>query len=378
MKMEHIIMYINPQSMKNLSIYDHGVLSSFKDKVIYVCSTYYDYKAMNDNIAFIRLFKYNRISNPIVKAASYLLSLARLLILIMHTRPEILHIQWFRIPYVDYCFYSLIKTMFKTKIVYTAHNILPHNTGDTYKHTFCKAYRMFDKIIVHSQRSKDELCSTFNINGDNIHVVRHGLLNMPYDIRLLKTNEHQYLLKYDIKHKTVFLSLGEQSPYKGIDLLAKIWAETPELRNNKNIALVVAGKQKGIDISCLNGIDNAIVENRVLPNDEFIFLLQHANVYLLPYKTISQSGAMLTALSEKIPVLVSDVGGLTEPFSISKVGWVVPANDTDALRSQLVYLSKHIEEISYVKNDVLAWKKIAMAFNWEKISNETLKVYFSI
>ena len=142
--------------------------------------------------------------------------------------------------------------------------------------------------------------------------------------------------------------------------------------------MVVAGKQKGIDISCLNGIDNAIVENRVLPNDEFIFLLQHANVYLLPYKTISQSGAMLTALSEKIPVLVSDVGGLTEPFSISKVGWVVPANDTDALRSQLVYLSKHIEEISYVKNDVLAWKKIAMAFNWEKISNETLKVYFSI
>ena len=77
MKMEHIIMYINPQSMKNLSIYDHGVLSSFKDKVIYVCSTYYDYKAMNDNIAFILLFKYNRISNPIVKAASYLLSLAR-------------------------------------------------------------------------------------------------------------------------------------------------------------------------------------------------------------------------------------------------------------------------------------------------------------
>ena len=57
MKMEHIIMYINPQSMKNLSIYDHGVLSSFKDKVIYVCSTYYDYKAMNDNIALIRLFK---------------------------------------------------------------------------------------------------------------------------------------------------------------------------------------------------------------------------------------------------------------------------------------------------------------------------------
>ena len=39
---------------------------------------------------------------------------------------------------------------------------------------------------------------------------------------------------------------------------------------------------------------------------------------------------------------------------------------------------KHIEEISYIKNDMLAWKKIAMAFNWEKISNETLKVYFSI
>ena len=37
------IIYIDPQSMRNLSIYDYGVLSEIQGDVTYICSKYYDH-----------------------------------------------------------------------------------------------------------------------------------------------------------------------------------------------------------------------------------------------------------------------------------------------------------------------------------------------
>ena len=81
------IFFIDPQSMKNLSIYDYGVLSEIKSEVTYICSKYYDYLPMRDNITFKKLFSYNNIKNPIVKVLSYLLSYIRIFILIYNEKP---------------------------------------------------------------------------------------------------------------------------------------------------------------------------------------------------------------------------------------------------------------------------------------------------
>ena len=374
--MNRTIIYINPQSMRNLSIYDYGVMSEYKYNVIYICSKYYDYKKPNDNVTQLKLFKYNKISNPILKLLSYIQSLIKIFRVVLSEKPDVIHIQWFRVPLIDFFFYSLLKTTTRARIVYTAHNILPHNSGKKYFKIFKQAYNMFDKIIVHTQRTKEEICCTFNIPQNRINIIRHGLLEMTYDKQLIKNNEQTYFEEYKIKDKIVFISLGEQSPYKGIDMLAKIWADTPELRNNLNIVLILAGKQKAIDLPSVKDIENIIVKNKSLSNEEFMFLLHHADVYLLPYRIISQSGALLTVLNEKVPVLVSNVGGLTDPFNIAEIGWIIPANDPSALKDKLIYLTKRPEEIARIKNNKEDWNNIAVAYDWKTISNETLKVYF--
>ena len=38
------IFYIDPQSMRNLSVYDYNMLSEVTDNVYYYCSVYLDYK----------------------------------------------------------------------------------------------------------------------------------------------------------------------------------------------------------------------------------------------------------------------------------------------------------------------------------------------
>lgn len=372
------IMYIDCQSMSNLAIYDYGVLSEFTGSIIYVCSKYYDYKSLANNIKQVKLFKYNKISNKLLKAISYLCSLFQLLLLIIKEKPNVIHVQWYRVPLLDYYFYSFIKKTTKAHFVFTAHNLLPHDSGHKYYNIFRNSYIMFDRIIVHSDRTQKELCENFGITESKIKVVPHGILDIPVNENTIQNNLHEFYKQYDIKDKTVFLSLGFQTIYKGTDLLAKAWSEEKKLHSNNNIRLIIAGIQKSIDISYLYQYSNVIVRNKRLSNEEFVFLLRHANVYLLPYRKISQSGALLTALKERVPVLVSKVGGLTDPFKIANIGWIIEPNDIDSLKNQLIYLSENKEEIIKIQKSKSKWDRISNYYSWKRISKRTFDIYSNL
>jgi len=361
--------------MRNLAMYDYGVLSNVGMNVHYICSKYYDYSHVSNNIIQHKIFAYNKITNPALKMFSYVWSYIRIFFLIIYLKPLLIHIQWFKVPYFDYYYYKLIKRLFGVKLIYTAHNILPHNTGVRYLNIFRKTYTLVDGIIVHSENTKKELSSLCCIPQEKIFVIPHGLLRMEYDDDMLKQNEVYYKKKYDIDGKIVFTSLGEQSPYKGIDLIADVWLNTPELRDNNRLKLLIVGKQKNVDLKELMQVENVVAINQQISNEEFIYLLHNSDVYLLPYRKISQSGALFTALAECTPVVVSDAGGLSEPISVAKVGWVIKADSKEALQHQLLYLSTHCDEIRDIKEDKTKWETIHDKYSWESISLQTAAIY---
>lgn len=369
------IIYIDPQSSGNLAAYDHGVLSAIDGMVYYACSRYYDYETMPDNVIPCPLFSYNRISNTLLKALSYLFSLIRLFFLVLAKKPQVIHIQWFRIPVVDYYYYKFLKLCSSAKIIYTAHNVLPHNTGNRYSNVFRKTYRMANAIIVHSANTKKEIAETFGINNGKINVIRHGTLKMKYDEGRMQAERKTLEDKYPTNGKLVFTSLGEQSAYKGIDLLAEVWMTTPELRDNSNVMLILAGKGVGIDLTPLKQCANVKVEDSRLTNEEYMFLLRRTDVYMLPYRKISQSGALFTAMTEHIPLLVSDAGGLSEPLDMANIGWKVKAGDKESLRQQLIYIANHNEDIAKIKDDSDSWERLCDAYGWTEISHKTSVLY---
>lgn len=375
MKRNNLIFYIDPQSSGNLSAYDYGVLCKVSSPILYVCSRYYDYKDMAGNIQMRPLFCYNKISNPLLKLLSYLWSMLRLLWLIARQRPAVLHVQWLRVPHFDYVFYWLVKHLFKQRIVFTAHNVLPHNTGSRYKDIYKRMYGLVDHIIVHADATQKEIQEDFSVEPDKFSVIHHGTLKMSFDSNELKRQEAALKQKYPTEGKIVFTSLGEQSPYKGIDLLVDIWQHTPELNKNENLQIIFAGKNVGIDFSLISGFKNVTIIDERISNEEYHFLLSHTDVYLLPYRKISQSGALFTAMEEHVPMLVSDAGGLAEPLGIAEVGWKVKANDKQSLREKLLWLSGHPDEIKKVKNNTEGWKSVCDNYSWDTISLQTQSLY---
>lgn len=376
-----MVFYIDPQSMINLAKYDYYLLGGIDMPVCYFCSKYYD-ADINTKITYKRVFRYNKMSSNWMKAISYIGSWLLILLNVIYRHPKVVHIQWFRIPGFDYLMVRLLQRVFKIKVVFTAHNILPHQ-GNEHKSTaaFNKAYHAFDRIIVHSQATKQEIIDMFHIDGDKIEVIRHGILPLDISDEQYNASKPQLDEKYaTLRCKTVFSALGYQNFYKGTDLLARVWAETSELRNSKDAMLLIIGKvnEARLDLSMLDGIDNVIVENRRIPDEEFLYLLRHTNVYMLPYREISQSGAMLTVLPEHVPLLLTDVGSLAEPLTVAPIGWKMERANEQELRNALLYLLDHKDEIKSVRNDRQSWQKVCAFYGWQNISRQTQQLYESL
>ena len=198
----------------------------------------------------------------------------------------------------------------------------------------------------------------------------------------MKYNEIEYKNQFRnsplheiIQDKIVFTSLGEQSYYKGSDLIIEAWFKTPQLNQSDKCVLVMAGKFDKIDYKLIGNYKNVYIKNQRISNEEYMFWLKHTDAYLLPYRTISQSGALLTALSEHIPVITTNVGGISEPISIAHIGWNIGDAKIENLQKTLLNILHSPEDILNIKKDDEGWKKIEKFYDWRKISKETELLY---
>lgn len=369
------IVYIDPQSYKNLSIYDYSLLSNIEGEIHYVCSTNYDYLPLPPHIKQHKFFRYNDKKNNLAKAVSYLCSYICIFFLLLKWRPRVVHLQWMRIPRFDVAFLKTIKILTGCRVVFTAHNILPHNQRANDVASYGRMYKLADAIIVHTHDTKRELVTMFSDTEEKVSVIAHGLLQLPCDLTLLSQKEAQFEAHYQLDGKFVFSALGFQYSYKGVDLLAEVWATTPELCDNERCKLLFVGKNRGVDLSVANGIENVVIEDRVTSDEEFYYLLTHTDVYLLPYRRISQSGVLLTAISVGTPFLVTDVGGLAEPLNIAHVGWKMGELSAEELRQQLLWLLHHPEQVAAAKNNEEGWTRLRQHYDWRTIGQLTQQLY---
>lgn len=369
------VFFIDPNSYNNLGIYDYSLLRGIKNSELSFLGSYlYNCPSIN---GFVPLFKYNKMSNSLRKGVSYCSSLLKLMRQIMHVKPEIIHIQWLRQLSIDTW---LLKWMQRQgcKVILTAHNVLPHNSGDKYKTQYAKYYNLVDHIIVHTDKSKFELIKEFDLNPNKISVIFHGVLDYGLNESGIKNSMKQLTEDFQLSGKTVFGIYGEQSYYKGTDIIVDVWANTPELRDNPNCVLILGGKNAGVNYEKIQAFSNVIVIDQRISDDDFNALLRLTSVLLLPYRTISQSGLLFSGIANSTPILVSDAGGLAEPLKFAKIGWEIGTATFENLQKKMKDLILNPYEINFIKNDVNSFKKVQSVYSWENIAKQTDSLYHKL
>ena len=276
------------------------------------------------------------------KTRRVLLYYARLIAYAATARPRIFHILWNnRFEYFDRTFLMIFFRLLGKKIVLTAHNVNASRRDGTdsllNRITLKFQYRLCSQIFVHTEKMKAELTSEFRIASNHVSVIPFGINNTVPNTDLTST---QARMRLGISENSrVLLFFGWIGPYKGLEFLAEAFLNLAD--SDPLYRLVVVGSPKeGCEeyVSAILGTirdskhrDRVVAKVEFVPFDDTEVYFKAADLSILPYTDISQSGVLLLAYNFGIPVIATDVGSFSEDVVEGSTGFLCKPRDSRSL-----------------------------------------------
>jgi glycosyltransferase involved in cell wall biosynthesis len=278
---------------------------------------------------------------------------------------DVVHFQWLTVQHVDGRLLPARRTVTgeRRPLVLTAHDILPREAGAGQRAAQQRLYGRFDAIVVHSQDGRRRLTDELGVDPQRVHVIAHGAFEH------LAAGYGQGVAQAPpfVTDAPVVLCFGLMRPYKGIDLLLDAW------RDVEGAELWIAGMPR-MDISALRASAPASVRfvARFIDDHELPAYFRRADLVVLPYREIDQSGVLFAALAFGKPLLLSDVGGFPE-VAATGAARTFPAGDVKALGEAL----RALLEDRHALSELAAGARAAAAgpYSWAQIGRNTLALY---
>jgi glycosyltransferase involved in cell wall biosynthesis len=235
---------------------------------------------------------------------------------------EVVHFQWLSVQHLDGALLPPRRAhgAARAPLVLTAHDVLPREPRPGQRRAQRRLYDRFDAVVVHSEHGRERLTGDLGLDPARVHVIPHGVL-APWEGR----PEEPLPRELADAGGPVVLFFGLLRPYKGLDVLLEAW------RGIEGAELWIVGMPR-MDIEPLRASAPAGVRwlPRFVSDGELLALMRRAELLVLPYREIEQSGVAFTGLGAGVPLLLSDVGGFPD-LARTGAARVVAAGDAAAL-----------------------------------------------
>lgn len=306
-------------------------------------------------------------------------------------KPDVVHLHWLD-PYIIRptirgmllsanitLFEMAIMRSMGIKLVWTVHNVLSHDKlHPVIEKTYLRIImRFFNEIIFLSLSSITEFNKVFNPPPqvrEKYHVVPHGHYISSY-INKVDTKSAKNLLGID-EQSFVLLFFGEIRDYKGLKNLIRAFSE---LKDNDS-RLVIAGKYQSktiFDTMTQEILSASKSDKRIIPHIYFIpdhfvqVFMNAADLVVLPYSDILNSGAAILAMSFGKALIAPKIGSLTELLD-EKGGVFFNPTEQDGLIKAI----KKARTLNVKEMGKYNFEKI-QRYDWDSIARETSEIYNS-
>lgn len=300
-------------------------------------------------------------------------------------KPRVFHILWNnKFEWFDRTALMLYYRLLGKRVVFTAHNVNGRKRDGTdnwlNRLSLRIQYGLSHHVFVHTRRMKDELILDFFLPATKVTVIPFGINNTVPNTPLTPADAKRRLGLSG--RDQVMLFFGRIAPYKGldylIDALGQLAGKYPDLR------LVIAGMPKIVagaigegenywkeieELITRTGTAERILQRiQFVPDEETELYFKAADVLVLPYRHIFQTGVLFLGYGFGLPAIAADVGSLKEEIIEGRTGFVSPAKDPAALASTIeTYFSsdlfqnleRHRREIQEYANERYSWAKVA-------------------
>ena len=272
---------------------------------------------------------------------------------------DLVHYQWLPIPGLDR------RLLADRPRVFTMHWRLPE--ADTrIARTLTRLLAEMDAVIVHSEHGAARLEADFEVPPERLEVIPHGA----FDSLTRQAEEVPLPEELRAVEGPVILAFGLIRPYKGTDVLLEAFREVegaelwivgmPRMPIGplRELAARAPGKVRFVD--------------RFVTDPEIPAFMRRADLVVLPYRNIEQSGVLYTALAFGRPLVLSAVGGFPE-IAERGAAALVPPGDPAALAATLRTLLA-----DGAARERLAAGALALAegpSSWDEIGRRTVALY---
>ena len=114
---------------------------------------------------------------------------------------------------------------------------------------------------------------------------------------------------------------------------------------------------------------------RHIPDDRAEFYFKAADVLVLPYREIFQSGILFFGYSFGLPVIVSDVGSLSDDVAAGRTGYVCkPEDPEDLARTIATYFESDLYKNLESRRDGIK-SYVTERHSWSTVAEMTAAVY---
>jgi glycosyltransferase involved in cell wall biosynthesis len=313
------------------------------------------------------------------KVRRVLLYYWRLLKFSSRTDAAIFHILWpNKFVYFDRTILNLFYRALGKTLVFTAHNVNTEarDQKDSWPNR-CSLriqYALAHHVFVHTPEMKKQLLASYGVPPDKVTVVDFPINNVTPRTNLSREDARKRLGIAAAQKMLLFF--GNIAHYKGLEDL--IQALPTLSKRLGDFRLFVVGNAKAGEADCLDRVNQLIsklgltdlVDQRIayIPESEVELYFKAADVLVLPYRRIFQSGVLFLAYSFGVPVVASDAGSLRNDVLEGKTGFVCKANDPADLAEQIcryfdsplfVEIEHHREWIKDYANRTHSWEPVA-------------------
>lgn len=277
------------------------------------------------------------------KAAKYIKSL----------KPDIVIFDWWN-PFFGPALFTiskLIKRELKNKIIFITENVISHE-GRFIDRVLTKiGLKNASSFIVLSDIVEKDI--TDYSKGRNVYKSALPI----YDCYMLNKNPDLQKIKNELgfdADDNIILFFGYVRKYKGLNVLIDAMKEITTF-NNKIKLLIVGEFYDSPDkyysqIDDLKLKDNIKVIQKFVPNEDVGNYYSIADIVVLPYLSATQSGVLNIAYGFRKPVIVTDVGGLSEDVVEGKTGFIVKPGKPEFIAEGIFKFMKSRNNTDFERN----------------------------
>ncbi|MEM0002814.1 MAG: glycosyltransferase family 4 protein [Thermoproteota archaeon] len=227
-----------------------------------------------------------------------------------------------------------------------------------------------EKIVVCSKYMKEHVVWLFNVPEDKLHIIPNGITEPP-SVEV----DTNFRRKYAQDSEKIILFVGRIVDEKGLNVL--IGALPYVHKSGINAKLVVVGDGYAInrmkEIAWELGIYDKVYFTGYLSDDELNKVFKISDALAVPSLYEPFGIVALEGMINRLPVVVSDTGGLSEIIEDGTNGLKVPPNNSEELARRLIALLS--DESLRKRISELGYKTAKERYNWGEIAYKTLEVY---